>query len=245
MKPITLLITLLLTSIACATTGSTPPPSTTIELIFFQHDLDSQATPPERPLSLVPASPSTVYSYHSLEGMYLAQTITHILENTRVSGPECGEQVTHALLASYHGLMDPYNTWQHTNTYQLQAENTKQLEAIKAKLRASQLNQVLFHMAWTLPHDDQTSTLPFVFDSKTLSNEDISTQLGQEIQGKIRVSGSKNWDFNAEITLVNQETPYVLTFARRMKKNQLNYIDNERYGLLVMISNPTHHEANW
>jgi len=237
MKQYTLLATLLLASAVSFATGSLQSKPTRVELIFFQHDMTNQPSTSAQPLSLAYANPSTVYSYHSIEGIYLANTITHLMGTTLVSGPVLGEKIHHALLSNYQGLLEPYNRWQHVNSYQLQAENEKQLEAIKDKLRSSHLNQVLFHIAWTLPSDLNISPSPFIFNSNTLSNDDIVQRLEHAIQGKITITGNKNFDINAEISLMDDATPSVLNFSRRMKKNQLNYIDSDKYGLLAFISN--------
>lgn len=236
MKQAALLATLILTCATSLANESTEEKPTTIELIFFQHDVNDQVNSAPQPLSLMHKNPSTVYSYHSIEGIYLANTVTDIMEKTQVSGPILAARMYHDLLKNYEGLLAPYNNWQHINQYPLQAKNQKNLVAIKDKLSASYNNQVLFHIAWILPNNSAPSSVPFIFNSNTLSNDDIEIRLQHAIQGKITVTGNKNFDINAAISVVEHSKPYQFNFSRRMKKNQLNYIDNEKYGLFAYIS---------
>ena len=210
---------------------------TTIELIFFQHDTGAQPSTTAAKSPLTNATPSTVYSYHSPEGIYLANKLTHLIEHTTVSDSNLGSRADQCLLTNYEGLLAPYNYWQHSNQYRLEEEGAKHLRSIKAKLQRKHLNQVLLHIAWTLPSNASASHVPFVFNSNTLSNDDINERLQHDIQGQVHITSGKNFDVKTHINLVENGQQHTFSASRRMKKNQLNYIDNERYGLLALISN--------
>ena len=60
--------------------------------------------------------------------------------------------------------------------------------------------------------------------------------MSDEIKGIIKLKVNKNIDINTELEIKENNINKIITASRRMKANQLNYIDKGNYGILFLVN---------
>lgn len=100
------------------------------------------------------------------------------------------------------------------------------LSGIWSALKYSRDYRPIRHLAWQQPGLSARSA-PLVA---------IGDQPGAEIQGTVRVSRSRYLHLDLDLVLHQGDQSYRMTVSRRMRSNELNYIDHPMFGALVIIT---------
>lgn len=143
---------------------------------------------------------------------------------------------------------------QPTPNFCLMPQDKLQLNPEEQKLAQSEQYQVMLHIAWTQSLDDAWHSKPVHVTGGIHYN--IDGELANEIDGTVTVSQGKFINFKAQIN-INEPSekmhfadtsrfspfsrlPEVLSYhlaqSRRMKLDELHYLDNPYFGMLVRIT---------
>ena len=74
-------------------------------------------------------------------------------------------------------------------------------------------------------------------DSNTLGFNDFFGNGKETVKGYISLKINKNIDIKSQLFVADDEHINTFDAIRRMKKNQLNYIDDNEFGLLLAVNN--------
>lgn len=123
------------------------------------------------------------------------------------------------------------NTTLPSPTYQLLPERKFKLKREENKLQSQSNYKVLLHIAWIQPIGDAEDTRPI----QITGSKDNST-----INGTITLSMDKYIDINTVLNLNDNTLGETQTFQlkqiRRTRVNELNYLDNPLFGMLIKIT---------
>ena len=112
--------------------------------------------------------------------------------------------------------------------------NHKQLNDIKDKLQ--QDSEIILHIAWQQP-------LEHNIDKKYLINSNILDPISdinatyKLVYGTITTKNNNNLDIKFDLILDKDNNKHNFLASKRIKAGQLTYIDNNNYGMLVLLSN--------
>jgi hypothetical protein len=212
-----------------------------MEIIFFQHNQANElnATDTHNMYDdkyINDEAQNKLYSFYSIENIYLASNALRGMGELKNSLSPLKEQVDNIVLSPYIGMITEYNNWSKFSKKELLPDSQKKLLKIEKKIINNYKNKIIFHLALALSPDQTNQQEKFRIENGTLNNSDYFDGVESKLKGLLTITANKNIDFKAEINILNKGKIDYFSAKRRMKKNQLNYIDDERYGMLVLVS---------
>lgn len=171
-----------------------------------------------------------ILSFSNRGKVYLADKLIKLSKNTSTNFGTSEYLVKKTLTSSLPILHDKFNNWDGIET--LETKPNKNLRDVLNKIVASNDNKALLHIALPLLDNSQS----IYIDSDFLSNEEFFGEMSDEIKGIIKLKVNKNIDINTELEIKENNINKIITASRRMKANQLNYIDKGNYGILFLVN---------
>ncbi|MEE3003705.1 MAG: CsiV family protein [Pseudomonadota bacterium] len=210
-----------------------------LELILFQQD-NPDHNPSHNKFSTtdIPSNLPHIYSYSSKDRVYLSDKVTNYLNQKTISNgcPATDETLTSIITKRYPKLIEEYNNWQGSEVIEALQNNQKGLTDIKNKLEINPDTKVLIHLAIPLNTISDNPTQQVYIDSSTLGFDDFFGNGRETVKGYISLKINKNIDVKSQLIVKDGASTNTFDANRRMKKNQLNYIDDNEFGLLLAVN---------
>ncbi|MBT4803739.1 MAG: hypothetical protein HON78_01900 [Legionellales bacterium] len=216
-------------------------PQTKVEIIFFQHNFDTDYNDIDQYSRYDNTYTSNdikdkLYSHYNIENIFLANKALLSIERAENTLTPLKEEVDSDILHPYIGIMAGYNNWNNFSKRELLPNSEKDLLKVEKKLVNNFKNKVIFHIVLEIDTNTSEKQNKFILDSNTLSKDDYFDNIQSKSKGNLSINISKNIDFETKINICDKNISEYFTAKRRMKKEQLNYIDGNKYGMFVFAS---------
>lgn len=120
--------------------------------------------------------------------------------------------------------------------YPLLNSDHKQLNDVRDKISKQQEGEVILHIAWQQLEDHNVEK-KYLLDSNILDKTDDVNPEYKMVYGTITAKNSNNLDLKLDLILDKDNDKHNFFAAKRIKAGQLTYIDNNNYGMLILLSN--------
>lgn len=170
-------------------------------------------------------------SGNSLDKTYLTGEVINTIHDLSSNFGDSTYLLNKICTNPYSDLYTKYNNTLHKpRLYSLSAKDKTLSEILKKISRNN--NRPLMHIA--IPVDKKNITLQI--QSKLLSYDDFFGNIDEKITGILKISTNRNIDINTQLEIDTNNEKKIINANRRMRTNQLNYIDKGKYGLLVIMN---------
>jgi hypothetical protein len=120
--------------------------------------------------------------------------------------------------------------------YSLLNNTYKKLTTIKHKILQQKNNEIILHIAWKQDFDRNIEK-KYLLDGNILDKTDDINETYNLVYGTITTKNSSNLEMKIDLMLDKDHEKHHFYASRRIKSGQLNYIDDDNYGMLILISN--------
>jgi hypothetical protein len=121
-------------------------------------------------------------------------------------------------------------------SHPLLSNNDKKLNNIKSKILQQKNNEIILHLAWKQPKDHSIEKR-YLIDSNILDKTDDINIEYNLVYGTIITKDNNSLDMKFDFILDKDNDKHNFSAAKRIKAGQLNYIDNDNYGMLILLLN--------
>lgn len=115
--------------------------------------------------------------------------------------------------------------------YTLLADDKKKLNDIKHKLELN--NEIIMHIAW---QQQEIASTKYLIDSSILDTRGDISPTYDLVYGTIIAKNTNNLDMKFDLILAKDDNKYKFTTSKRIRPDQLTYIDQDSYGMLIMLT---------
>jgi len=170
-------------------------------------------------------------SGNTLDKAYLSEEIINTIQDLSSNFGNSSYLLNKVCTNPYSKLYNKYSNPLHKPRLYTLGLKEKTLTEILKKISRNN-NRPIMHVA--IPLDKRNISLNI--QSKLLSYDDFFGNMDENINGILKISANRNIDIKTQLEIDKNNEKKIIIAERRMRPNQLNYIDKGKYGLLVIMN---------